>query len=145
MPKYEGTAYIFGTCKNHTLRNLEALSGDVGILTHHQKAEAVHIHCYECGCIKSIGPCPIRNFTFEPEALTPEYGEMEEKPQFVLINQGTTISEAQDASPVAIEIAANVRFNIQWNTEKKSYAIDGDLPAELASQVIDLVRNYRQH
>jgi len=159
MPRYNGVAYIFGTCEDHTVREVGTAPDPTyfSTLSNLQKAKAEHIHCYECGCLKSRGPCPMFRFTYEPSPLTPDYDSLEERPKSVLKDTGNmldqldrlepvdAVGEAQDGSPVALEMANNVRFDIQWATYEKAYQIEGDLPAELASQVIDLVRNYRQH
>lgn len=145
-----GIFVLFDSCKEHNPQDnsIKMFEGRVSssVLNSPTAANCEHIHCKECGCIKSRTACfytdvggndmsswkkPSSHLSSMPsEPLPRSIGKLEENPNFPY--------DFEDVEPI-YRGPEKVSFDIKWKDGDKSYFVTGELPPELATKVMDII------
>lgn len=136
-----GMFILFNNCYEHTAKGAisspKIVDGSAVPMT--VIAKCAHVHCKECGCIKSRTECVLR----EPDQKKSVSGE--DLPPRHLTN---IVRDARGNDPFDYESAEikykapeKIHFNIEWSYEGNDFFCSGNLPTDKATQVIKAVNS----
>lgn len=123
-----GILIVFENCREHTpeaaipqaKRVVDVLSGEILV-------QCAHIHCNECGCIKSRTECVMAT----PNKKYDKYDAIND------LSDGPTIPFYREE--VKVTGPENIHFNIEWESKGIRFFCQGNLPPDMSSTVMNTI------